>query len=104
MNKPIEQWLNRAKAGVEVNSKALWPNCSANHETLAWTEGKKYIRVVVRYLEDKIGSGSSYCFIDQEGNIYKSAGFSTPAKGIRGTIDSVDPNKLDGSTDWLYRK
>lgn len=37
---------------------------------------------------------SAYCFIDFEGNIFKAASWSTPAKGIRCHIDKLDVNDL----------
>ncbi len=45
--------------------------------------GKKYIRVI-QYMSGKYAS--AFCFIDFEGNLYKSASWNAPAKGIRGHI------------------
>lgn len=44
--------------------------------------GRKYIRIVESYH----GSRSAYCFLDREGNIYKTATWAAPAKHIRGTV------------------
>jgi len=45
--------------------------------------GSKYVRVVVT----TFGSAAVHCFLDKQGNIYKSASWKTPAKGIRGNIN-----------------
>ena len=42
--------------------------------------GQKYIKI----MEENIGQKSTWGFIDNQGNIYKSANYNTPAKGIRG--------------------
>jgi hypothetical protein len=44
--------------------------------------GRKYIRIVESYH----GSRSVYCFLDMDGNIYKSATWKAPAKHVRGTV------------------
>jgi hypothetical protein len=56
--------------------------------------GSKYIRVVVTVF----GSNAVHCFLDADGNIYKSASWSKPAKGIRGNINN-DKKPLRG---WEY--
>lgn len=57
----------------------------------------KYIKVVCEYL----GQRSAFCFVDTEGNIYKSASWNKPAKGIRGNIytDNLGVDAYGG----LYR-
>jgi len=47
--------------------------------TYKYSIGKKYIKI---YNGDGV-----YCFVDFEGNLYKPAGWATPAKGIRGNIE-----------------
>ena len=46
--------------------------------------GSKFIRVV----STSLGSRAVHCFLDYQGNIYKSASWKTPAKGIRGNINN----------------
>jgi len=46
--------------------------------------GSKYIRIV----RTTFGSRSVHCFLDFDGNIYKSASWKIPAKGIRGNINN----------------
>jgi len=73
-------------AEIKAKSDAEW---KARGYTLAPPEfelkyGKKYIKVVVI----SFGSPAVHCFLDFDGNIYKSASWSKPAKGIRGHIDN----------------
>lgn len=98
----IEVWIKAAKLAIEVNSAKKWPTCELNHSTIRVERGRKYIRLVTTNLKGE--NGSVFCFIDQEGNIYKPAGYKAPAKGIRGNVMDVDPSKLDGATGWLYRR
>lgn len=100
-NEQILQWIETARAAIETSSLKEFPDCEPNHMTLTMMRGKKYIRLVVSNLKNE--HRSAYAFLDTEGNIYKAAGWKAPAKGIRGTIDSVDPSKLTSSTYWLYR-
>lgn len=52
------------------------------------TSGKKYIRV---YHESVKGhSRSVYCFVDANGNVYKSAGWKSPAKGVRYNVSTEE--------------
>lgn len=46
--------------------------------------GAKYIRIVSAHA--KSTSRSVYCFVDYNGNIYKSASWKAPAKHIRGSV------------------
>ena len=103
MKPEIKAWLEKAKDAVEIATVKRWPGCKANHTTLGWSEGPKWIRVWTTGLH-RADSRSCYCFLDAEGNIYKAAGWDKPAKGVRGTIETIDPLGLDGSTGWTYRR
>jgi hypothetical protein len=61
--------------------------------------GVKYTRVI----QTATAHRSVYCFIDADGNIYKSASWKAPAKGIRSTLATVDIAKVDPYGSWLYR-
>ena len=69
-------------------------------------KGKKYNRVI----DTTRGNRSAYCFIDNEGNIYKTASWAAPAKGVRATLATL-PSDFAASiaasgyatTYWLYR-
>jgi hypothetical protein len=52
----------------------------------SFERGSKYIRVV----ETRPSQRSVYCFLDYQGNIYKSESWKKPAKHIRGSI--FNPN------------
>lgn len=63
--------------------------------------GKKYQRVV-----KGVGVNiSAHAFVDAEANVYKIAGWSTPAKGVRTTVhDILDGKKAtDPNGGYLYR-
>lgn len=62
--------------------------------------GARYTRVVISHGP---GSRSAYAFVDAAGNIYKTASWKTPAKGIRATLATVDISKTDPYGSWLYR-
>ena len=51
------------------------------------------------------GSRSVYCFVDKRnGDIFKSAGWRAPAKGVRGSIINPDSyTHSDWSGGWLYK-
>jgi len=57
--------------------------------------GPKYYKIV-HVLSN--GQRSAFAFVDKEGNVYKAAGWNTPAKGIRGKLGQMDPS------DSLYRR
>ena len=98
-------FLNAAIKATGYNERQV----PANAVHFSLMQGKKYARIV----QDGGGSRSSYAFVDVEGNIYKSAGWSAPAKGVRSTVDDVLGGKVrffeSGafethaySTIWLY--
>jgi hypothetical protein len=61
--------------------------------------GIKYTRIV----RGGKAQRSVYCFVDGDGNILKAAGWKAPAKGVRGTLATVDIAKVDPYGSWLYR-
>jgi hypothetical protein len=67
--------------------------------------GVKYTRVIRTCMLDcgLVRIRVIFCFIDGDGNIYKPASWKAPAKGIRGTLATVDMSKVDGHGSWLYR-
>jgi hypothetical protein len=65
-------------------------------------EGIKYTRIV--QTSGNGGSRSVYCFVDAQGNIYKAAGWKTPAKGVRSTLATVDMSTVDPYGAWLYAR
>ena len=72
------------------------------------TRGSKYYKITMNYPARSAGvtdHQSVYCFIDKRnGDIYKSAGWRAPAKGIRGSILVTDSYaNADWSDGWLYK-
>lgn len=70
------------------HDKEKYPNlCQDNrpYEVAELDFGKKYVRVVLRKFPYS-DSRRCYCFLDYDGNIYKSASWKAPAKHIRGTL------------------
>lgn len=61
-------------------------------------EGRKYYKVIMV----AHGSRSVHCFVDkQTGDVYKSASWKSPAKGIRyNLLDVVSREKCYRSCDW----
>lgn len=72
----MDSFLKALKAFVFYN-RSMRSNVNFTAEV-----GTKYIRIVEVYC----GSRSVYCFLDMDGNIYKSATWKAPAKHVRGSI------------------
>ncbi len=100
----LTKWIEAAQKAMEENTKKEWPTCDLNWQRLGADFGPTYIRLWVDSLKFPNSRKSAYCFLDYAGNIYKAAGWKAPAKGIRGTIETKDPQTLSGSTYWLYAR
>jgi hypothetical protein len=59
------------------------------YRTITAKPGRKYIKLIE---EQSSSSRSVFCFLDFDGNIYKAASWSAPAKHIRGSL--FDDNLL----------
>ena len=69
--------------------------------TFSYSIGNKFCRIIRSYY----GSNSAYCFVDMAtGDIYKSSGWSSRAKGIRGNIYSLDGIQFDVYRCCFYRQ
>lgn len=55
-------------------------------------KGRKYTKIVQRRVNETKLMGSAHAFIDADGNIYKPASWSAPAKGVRANVKN---------TEWL---
>lgn len=79
-------------------------NKSMYSKVFGVSEGKRYTRI---WEAENWGDGKEelhkcvFCFVDNEGNIYKPAGWAAPAKGIRGSILEENPPMTSGE---LYSK
>lgn len=96
----LTEFVAALNAHVEDHYKATSPECYARKmfPVIELSRGPKYIRVIARMPHDK--SGSAHSFIDYAGNIYKTAGWKAPAKGIRGSI--FDENYSIGKGVTVY--
>lgn len=67
---------------IEALTKFVNDGAHATYTTFSYEKGKKFIRIVSAYASSR----SCYCFLDFEGNIYKSESWKKPAKHIRGKL------------------
>lgn len=74
---------------------------SAMAYTFEVEAGRKFNRVVQT---PRMGGRSVFCFVDNDGNVYKPAGWKAPAKGIRATLATLDMSRVDAYGSWLYRR
>jgi hypothetical protein len=100
----IKKWIAEADKHIQKITKQSDPDKAFMQQHLGFTKGPKLYRVYIESMDKAAKDRSAYCFIDLEGNIYKAASWSKPAKGIRGTVQTVDPNSIDQYTSWLYRR
>ena len=71
---------------------AKYPVVESYDRKYAFTTGKRYYKIVRATQEDKVES--SYGFVDIEnGDLYKAASWSAPAKHVRGNI--LDKSGID---------
>lgn len=74
--------------------------CS-EHYTFSVNPGKKYDKIVAT---NRYGSQHVYAFVDTDGNVYKSAGWNAPAKGVRYTTVEAALEKADAFGGFLYKR
>jgi hypothetical protein len=74
----------------------------ADYGVFSVNPGKKYDKIVVK--TGRGGHGSVYAFVDTDGNVYKAAGWSAPAKGIRYTSVADALVKADPYGSFLYKR
>jgi hypothetical protein len=88
----LEAFVAAVSARHNAGLRAAYPDCELNWETIAFTVGKKYARLVAK-INDR--TRHAFGFIDlTNGNILKCAGWATPAKGARGNIRKGDVSNL----------
>lgn len=86
----FQEESNPTPAKIDLLIKKLDTQFSG--EKFGYTKGKKYNKV---YRVTGGGDGkSAWAFIDNEGNMFKAAGWKAPAKGSRGHIDDVLARKF----------
>ena len=56
-------------------------------KTVQYTKGRKYLKL---FTVEANGRKMLYAFLDNDGNLYKSASWNAPAKHVRGNIFNED--------------
>ena len=88
----LSTFVAALSAAHYASLKAAYPTCELNWETISFTVGKKYARLITTHAGE---TRSAFGFIDlTNGNILKCAGWATPAKGARGNIRRGDVSNL----------
>lgn len=70
-----------------------------HHTGYTFMKGRKYHRVVDHHTN---GQRFVHCFVDNDGNVYKSAGWPAPAKGVRYSNVEVALENADRFGSYLY--
>lgn len=94
----LENYINKVQAHSDNKFQSDYPNtwAAGNAPKYEYSRGKRWYKVTRKDSQTCV-----FCFIDPNtGDIYKPAGWATPAKGIRGNIFS-DNLPLDSGS--LYR-
>jgi len=95
-----------ARNTIQLNvNKWTWMMCDAlrdaapNGYDFIFESGRKYHKVI---MIDSAGGRSVHCFIDKKsGEVYKSAGWKSPAKGVRYDLRLIDQREwLLENADW----
>lgn len=93
--KSIDQFVE------ELNNK--FPKTSPFQNTFVYVTGGKYYKIC--HSRDGITPESSYAFVDKKtGDLYKSASYKQPAKGIRGNINDDSGLAACDQYSVVYRK
>ncbi len=91
--------IDMSDTAIQASLDAYAAHIKADYKAFGGTQdfvvtfeaGKKYVRVVV----SSSGSRSAHSFIDDAGNIWKSASWKTPAKNfIRGNIHTRNFSRI----------
>lgn len=79
--------------------KSNYPNSSDT--TFTFTKGGKYYKI----LQDQSYGQSVHAFVDEDGNVYKPAGWRAPAKGVRARLEDIvdGKRKVDFAGGYLYK-
>lgn len=101
--------MSASTARAEAFADALSARFELDGYVFSVMAGRKNHRIVKK---DKFRDGESvHAFVDIEGNVYKPASWSAPAKGVRATARTDDElielvnslNDRDWAGGYLYR-
>lgn len=85
ISEELENKLKNYCRLLEEDMIRQYPTCIYNHYKYKYKIMNKFIKII--RCSYKGEEESVWCFVDSEGNLYKPAGWSKPAQGIRGHID-----------------
>ena len=94
LDQKIEKWVWHYCRSLEQNYQLRYPNSNTS-VTFTMTYGKKYIKVI----QD---DSSVHAFIDRNtGEVYKPAGWKSPAKIVRYDLRIInDRERCFSNADW----
>ena len=82
--------LNQFILNIETDHKKHWAN-SIHDFKVSYSKGGKYYRIIREYC----GQKSVHSFVDENGNIWKAAGWKAPAKNfVRGNIFTIKQDQV----------
>lgn len=88
----LKQGLEDYVEKLNKHAKSEFDRLGYNIEPDVFTiiPGKRFTKIGATNLGGK-GQLSAFAFVDSNGDIYKAATFTTPAKGVRGNIFNPNP-------------
>jgi hypothetical protein len=98
----VDAWLKEFKDYAEANADPY-----SSYGKIGWDVGGRFIRVWSSPGGQR--GRASIFFLDGDGNIYKTASWRAPAKGVRATISSISGSEaakkhLASYGGWLYQR
>ena len=102
LDQKIEKWVWQLCRSLEQNYQLRYPNSNTS-VTFTMQFGRKYIKVIK-------DNSSVHAFVDKKtGEVYKPAGWKSPAKIVRYDLRLIsdraklhDPNFTDWAGGYLY--
>lgn len=89
----LKLFVGAVSARHTAGLKAEYPSCGLSWESISVQPGRKYARLVTVAPDGAVRS--AFCFVDlSNGDIYKCASWSAPAKHARGNIREGDASNL----------
>lgn len=81
--------------------KDLESNYPNSDTTFTFTKGGRYYKI----LQVQSYGQSVHAFVDEDGNVYKPAGWRAPAKGVRARLEDIvdGKRKVDFAGGYLYK-
>jgi len=103
VEKQLKQYLDKVQDTSDTDFKKNYPTTweRGGQTKFTYKVTPKWFKVL-RITDNGKGQSSVFAFVDKtNGDIYKPAGFNSPAKGIRGNIND---EKVPITSEGLYRR